>query len=360
MSEQTALKPVEQLVLARLLVAGEKGATGNDFKKALEPIVGHQWSGAALNERLAEILTSLDGAGLILRTRKGRTERATLTPKGRQLSLEFVGMDELPPRTTWDKIKKTALTARALGLVPPRGDHAKLFSTDNGFKAVLLRRKRGLPLNEFPKIEQAIDALAWALLGFAPGRKFDVKSVQAALILRALGDDRDPGPKPDPKKELAKLLANEVGARQSGKDELRLATLRQWVDGHAAAPLRPDDFSTAELQSEPNRTADSTALESPGLDLSGFAQRVLQAARSSVTGHFGANKVFISHVWQALQGDQKFTEMGLAAFKRRLAEANNARLLDLSRADMVEAMDPEDVRFSEVSYLGATFHFIRI
>ena len=52
--------------------------------------------------------------------------------------------------------------------------------------------------------------------------------------------------------------------------------------------------------------------------------------------------------------------MGLDGFKGRLAEANNARLLDLSRADMVEAMDPDDVRLSEVPYLGAVFHFVRI
>ena len=52
--------------------------------------------------------------------------------------------------------------------------------------------------------------------------------------------------------------------------------------------------------------------------------------------------------------------MDFPAFKQRLAEANNARLLDLSRADLVQAMDPEDVRLSEVAYLNATFHFIRI
>jgi hypothetical protein len=52
--------------------------------------------------------------------------------------------------------------------------------------------------------------------------------------------------------------------------------------------------------------------------------------------------------------------MDLPAFKQRLAEANNARLLDLSRADLVQAMDPDDVHLSEVTYLNAVFHFIRI
>ena len=75
---------------------------------------------------------------------------------------------------------------------------------------------------------------------------------------------------------------------------------------------------------------------------------------------FGDNKVFISHVWNSLQNDTDFYIMDLAAFKQRLAESNNARLLDLSRADLVQAMDPDDVRLSEVTYLNATFHFIRI
>jgi hypothetical protein len=61
-----------------------------------------------------------------------------------------------------------------------------------------------------------------------------------------------------------------------------------------------------------------------------------------------------------LQDDAVIGPLGLDGFKRRLAEANNARLLDLSRADMVEAMDFDDVRLSEIPYLGATFHFVRI
>ncbi len=84
------------------------------------------------------------------------------------------------------------------------------------------------------------------------------------------------------------------------------------------------------------------------------------AARVCPTGRFGDNKVFIAHVWRAVQSDPGFATMDLPAFKERLAEANNARLLDLSRADLVQAMDPEDVRESEVHYLNATFHFVRI
>ena len=84
------------------------------------------------------------------------------------------------------------------------------------------------------------------------------------------------------------------------------------------------------------------------------------AARVCTTGRFGDSKVFIAHVWKSLQSDPAFGTMDVAAFRKRLAEANNARLLDLSRADLVQAMDPDDVRQSEVHYLNATFHFVRI
>jgi hypothetical protein len=99
---------------------------------------------------------------------------------------------------------------------------------------------------------------------------------------------------------------------------------------------------------------------SPPLDLAQFARAVLAAARSCQNGRYGDNKVFIVHVWKTIEHDPGFEEMDLATFKARLAEANNARLLDLSRADLVQAMNQEDVQKSEVSYLNATFHFIRV
>jgi hypothetical protein len=47
-------------------------------------------------------------------------------------------------------------------------------------------------------------------------------------------------------------------------------------------------------------------------------------------------------------------------FKARLTEANHAGLLSLSRADLVEVMDPADVDASEACYLHAVFHFIQV
>ncbi len=144
----------------------------------------------------------------------------------------------------------------------------------------------------------------------------------------------------DPKKVLDRLVSRQVGARRDEEKEVRDAVLRRWLSG---AIEQPDPRSSA----------------SPS-ELAGFVQKVQAAAEKCASGRFGDNKVFIIHVWRALQNDADLRGMDLPAFKQRLAEANNARLLDLSRADLVQAMDPDDVRLSEVTYLNAAFHFIRI
>jgi hypothetical protein len=346
MSRQPEMTPVGQLVLARLLIAGERGATGSEFRRSLEPLLGHRWMGGALTKRIEETLAELAAAGLINRLRKGKNVRDSLTPEGRRRVLELLGLDQLPPRMTWDKLKKTYLAARALGLSAPKGEEAGRFAKDDGFRAALLKRQFLLPFGDYPELKETLEALSWTLLGFTPGRKFNVTTIQTALLRRALGED-DPklDSRPDPKKEATRLLAKTVGARKSGTDELRLAALRAWIDEE-----QPPGAIVTEAELPPESELDPPT----------FARRVFEAARSCPSGRFGDDKVFVVHVWRALRDDPAFAPIGLEDFKRRLAEANNARLLNLSRADMVEAMDPEDVRLSEIVYLGASFHFVRV
>lgn len=100
----------------------------------------------------------------------------------------------------------------------------------------------------------------------------------------------------------------------------------------------------------------------PALDLSTcslqeFGRAVNDAARSVTHGRWHS-AVFISAVWEELlqQGAQGLT---YDAFKRRLIQAMQDDLVELSRADLVEAMPYELVRDSETNYSGARFHFIR-
>jgi hypothetical protein len=86
-----------------------------------------------------------------------------------------------------------------------------------------------------------------------------------------------------------------------------------------------------------------------------FAEHVLAAARALPPGgRFGSNKVFISHVWRALQPEWSSRE----AFNAALLEANRDHHLSLSRADLVSVMNPADVAESEIRSHGASFHFV--
>jgi hypothetical protein len=345
------LSAIESLVLVRLLAVGEKGETGSKIKKDLEPLLAHRWVGVALTERIEHTLTALESLGL-LSLLPGKTKKAAPkfvpTADGRRHGLEFLGVPQLRPKTTWTVLRKTYLPACAVGIPASSEVLYKTLSSEPAFQAILLKRQYGLSIAELSKPDQATDALAWKLIGFeGEDRKFNVKNIKTALFNRALGD----GHAPDFKKAATRLLVKRLGARRDDPKELRDAVLRGWIDREDGGQALAESVETPKP---------SPLAARPPFDLPSFAEQVKSAARGCQTGRFGENKVFIVHVWKALQVDPTFPTMELTAFKEHLAEANNARLLDLSRADLVQAMDPDDIRQSEVHYMSATFHFVRI
>jgi hypothetical protein len=374
MTASSELSPIRSLILARLLAAGEKGESISKIAKDLEPLLEHRWSGAALAEMVDGARAALEAASLVA-CLPGKTRRAVpkvaLTADGRRQGLEFLGVETLRPKTTWGMIRKTYLPARMLGL-PASGDAAfKALSSDPGFKAVLLRDCFQLATALTPKLDAAIDALTWKLIGFEnEARKFDVKAVKTAVLNRALGDGRAT----EFKKAATQLVAQHTQARRDDTKELRDVVVRRWIDREiedGSKNLEPRGIpattgcAEVAVNHKPlklhtiTRRAEAAVNHKP-LELHTLAERVKAAARACPTGRYGDHKVFIAHVWRMLQADPDFAAMDLSTFKERLAAANNSRLLDLSRADLVQAMDPEDVRLSEVRYLNATFHFIRI
>ena len=335
MTEEPDLRPLDLLVLTWLLPIGEKGGKPKKIQEDLRPLLEHRWSGSASTAVVERALVKLTAQGLVTQLptkRKKDVPSIVLTPEGKQAALKFLNVSELPAKTTWATLKKSLLLARALGLPGP----GQALSKGPGFKAAVLRQKFGLPLGDYPDLKSMKVELTRKLLGMGPKEKITLETVQAAIFGRELGEHRPA----DPKKVLDRLVSRQVGARRDDEKEVREAVLRGWID-------RSFDQPDRQLPASPPV-------------LAGFAQKVQAAAEECASGRFGDNKVFIIHVWRALQNDADFRGMELAAFKQRLAEANNARLLDLSRADLVQAMDPEDVRHSEVTYLNATFHFIRI
>jgi DNA-binding NarL/FixJ family response regulator len=86
--------------------------------------------------------------------------------------------------------------------------------------------------------------------------------------------------------------------------------------------------------------------------------RATPSPRRGELGRFGPEKVFISALWRVLSQDPRFRGMTLPEFKRHLVSANRQRFIDLARADLVGAMDPDEVETSEIQDMGATFHFV--
>jgi hypothetical protein len=338
------------LLLVRLLLVADKGETAARIRKDIEPLLAHRLSGTALDERIRLALGEHESIGLIevIRgKRRNSIPRFTLTKRGRGEALEFLGVVSLPSGTTWSRLKKIYLPACALGLSASSDARIKAISSEPGFKAVLLKTQFSLAISELPKLDEALDALAWKLIGFGDmTQKFDIRAIKTAIFNRELGNGRVA----DFKKAATTLLLRRIAARREDPKDLRDALLRGWVDAQE---------STA-AESTKAQSASRAVDEPPELDLASFAARVLAAARACRSGRFGDNKVFIAHVWRALQNDPTFPVIDLASFKSRLAEANHARFLDLSRADLVQAMNPADVEQSELQYLNATFHFVRI
>ena len=108
-----------------------------------------------------------------------------------------------------------------------------------------------------------------------------------------------------------------------------------------------------------NRRSSPNRRPAEPFDLTAFAATVRAlAAGSPPQDRFHDNKVFIAALWRASQREPSFPRLSLAEFKQRLVEANSHNLLHLSRADLVQAMDPQLVADSETVYLNATFHFV--
>jgi hypothetical protein len=354
------LSTIGHLVLVRLLIGGDKGDTVAKIKKDLEPLLVHRWTGVILTERINGALAELESNSLVTIVRgksKKSVVRIVLTDNGRHHGLDFLGVVRLQPKTTWAKLKKIYLPARALGLAASTDAAIKALSSEPGFKAILLRRQFGLRTTALPRLDEALDALAWQLIGFGDlPQKFDLRSVKTALFNREIGDGRAT----DFKKAAAQLLARKVAARRDDPRELRDAVLRGWIDHDESELTEPDLAEQSDTIAPREQPTPCPVPQLHKLDLPSFAELVKSAARTCPTGRFGDNKVFIVHVWRALKVVPPFQSMELASFKEQLAAANNARLLDLSRADLVQAMNPDDIRQSEVHYFNATFHFIRI
>ncbi len=344
----TEISRVAQIVLVRLVIAGERGQTFGEIRKLSLPLLAHRLQGSELDLALEQAVEELLHFGLVVRLRKGKTDRTTVTPIGKSFAHEELGF-ALQSKPDWNKAKKTWLAAQTLASDKTGDLDAQSLGKDETFQAVLARILLDLAIPSGCTLQSAIDAYVWTLLGFQPGPKFNVKNVQAAVLSRELGVSSGLDSKPNPKKEIIKILGKKLGVRQSGKDELRIASIRRWLDEDRKAANERPQHSVAPASSA---TTD--------IDLPAFARIVLEAARECPDGRFGDDRVFIGRVWNHVKSRPEFENASIDHFKQKLARASRERLLSLGCADLVDAMDPRDVEESEIVDMGGSWHFVRI
>lgn len=318
------------LVLTWLASRPQRRGTRSEIDKALRSFVEHRLSRAEWKARLDTELETLLRDALVTTKAKSGLE---LTSTGLTRVLQFLRIEQLPKGLTWKKLKATYLLANSLELPPSKAVVNRLVDAD-GVRAVVLGRQYPAISAGAPSLSQLRDRLLWRQLGVETERPFSLAAVQAHLLGKLLETEVK-----DPRKAVEQLAARAAGASRADAEAVRLTLLRKWF-----LPEQPPATTPA---SHSRDTA-------PSVKVDGFAEHVLSVARALPTGRFGRDKVFISHVWKALQPEWNNRQ----AFDAALLEANRTQQLSLTRADLVSAMNPADVAESEVRSFGASFHFV--
>jgi hypothetical protein len=305
-------------------------------KKPVAPSVLRRDVGRLLDADIStaefdELRTELASAGFLTR---GKRNTFAVTDLGRQRALRFLGVAELPSRTNWRAVITEYLFPRAAKL---SADAAARLDSGDKLAAFVLKRKYGLAEGAGSTVSQVLEAIVCQRLGFPD--ETTLSGLLCAVLSKLVGSDRLPR-----ETLLKQLPLFETGLTMAGADAARGKVVRDWLAGEHAPPppLSPPPLPPVEP-----------------FDLPAFAATVRAlAATSAPQDRFHDNKVFIVALWRASQREPNFPRVSLAEFKQRLVEANSRNLLHLSRADLVQAMDPQSVAESETVYLNATFHFV--
>jgi len=223
----------------------------------------------------------------------------------------------------WQRIVDHVLPALALGVAATDSAVlAKLVGRDAWTAAVAARIMGLWETGTPPSLSAVCDAFAWRTLGL-PGRAKRCPPEVRALFLQ---------------RELASSPA-------AADRQLRLFVARELETGTELRAIR-DGLVRRWIQDKPLHAAHDLAAD------------VKRLAASTTRGGFGDRKVFISSLWDELRRDRHWASLSLADFKTGLVAAQRAGTLELARADLVAAMDPELLAASEIRDGGASFHFM--
>jgi len=391
--DQRPLSRVELMVLARLSAA--KAPTQADIAKSLAQS-GLPLTGTALTDCVIATLATLQHRALATAAATGkRTSTKTRTPSktsaaprfaltdsGRSALRNAFGLDATP---TWTHTCNSVVPAIVLGVEPDSKSAGAALASTEAMTATLLRRDRAL--GEPRTVNQLCDQLIARALGMPPGTVTPAALRAYALAMHCGVDSKSEfteiAAKFAPTRGLRsakldgelKALANRFARAQlhsefKTKMSLVQTLQRHWLtqqdeadEAHRqkawSTPLRPSQVAAHEefdLRASPVAPSLSTPQAPAGDALLAAVREAIP--RIGTDGRYGKEKVFVSALWQHLARDHRVPELSLDHFKRWLVAANRDQLLDLARADLVDAMDPNLVEQSEIEDLGATFHFV--
>jgi hypothetical protein len=317
------------LMLARLLANTKRSPTRSKVLASVAaclPAPGAQDGAArALDACIAE--------GLVVQ------KPLRLTDAGREALRAALGVKTLPVVRDWSAARRVVLAN--LSLARRKGNALD----GDGLAAEILRAEHGIATAG--TLRAVVDQLAWRALGVDTDEPFDAGRVQRHL-LRGIVPRDTRGDLPTWRRLLA---VRAVRARSPATQSLRAAALSRWLQG-------PEQREQAPTTPRVTTTANDNA--ATGAPLGTLAAAVMQAASAPPVARFHDDRAFIGSIWEYMRGRPPIGDMSLAAFKEQLVAAHRAGLLRMTRADLVAAMDVDEVQRSEATYLGATFHFVAL
>lgn len=210
----------------------------------------------------------------------------------------------------------------------------------DGLAAQILSRRHGL--GAVKSAAAAVDRLAWRALGVERELPFTPHAVQRYLLREMVPEDARVTP------ELWRRMLAMRALSGDGHDAQALT--RALLANPAAvepAPVRNDN-------------AGELAAHTHSASLADFACAVQAAARRPGVARFHEDRAYIASVWEQMRGESPVGDMSLADFKNKLIAAHRERLLEITRADLIAAMDAREVERSEAHYQNASFHFVTL
>lgn len=311
---------LEALILARISVRAKRPPSPGDVSAALHKMLASQITKQDWQVAFTRALGSLRASGLI------DAEHLLLTNAGAARLSGALQVKAAPRAKTWQEFKTKYLPRLFLGdSAPPEG--TKIDAT-----VAVLARQLGVSFNAKSTLSSVCNAWLVQKLALA-SNNVNVSTLRAGLLANELQL-----PKRGTFEQISRLAVTTLsGAPKCNRDAVTNALMTRWLFAEPE-PIAPD----------------------PGHEvLARLVGKVRAASEGTGVRRFGTDKVFIGSVWQALATDPDVVALGQARFKALLAEAHRLGLLVLCRADLVAAMDPEDVSASETQHQNATYHFIQ-